>query len=223
MPIESRRVADSDAAAGAAFELILQEAAGAIARHGRFVFALCGGRTPRQVYELLARCQQDWRRWHLVYGDERCLPGEEEGRTSTMVERTWLEKIHFPAANHHVPPVELGADAAAADYAAAIGSLMPLDLALLGMGEDGHTASLFPGHAHPAEIVVPVHGAPKPPPDRISLSYDTLNNARTVCFLVTGREKREAMHRWLAGEDLPVARVCGRRKTVLITDIPQEG
>jgi len=223
VPIEYRQVADSDAAAGAALELVLQQAAGAIARRGRFTLALCGGSTPQQVYGLLAASAQDWQRWHLVYGDERCLPRADPERTSAMVRRIWLDRIGLPPENHHVPAVELGADAAAADYAAAIEPLLPLDLALLGMGEDGHTASLFPGHSYPEAIVVPVHNAPKPPPDRISLSYATLCDADTVCFLVTGPAKREALHRWLAGEDLPVARVTGRSDTILITDLPRGG
>ena len=136
-----------------------------------------------------------------------------------MVEQCWLNKVNFPADNHHVPQVELGADVAAMDYGAAIESLLPIDLVLLGMGEDGHTASLFPGQTHPEQVVVPVHNSPKPPADRVSLSYTTLRNAATVCFLVTGSAKRESLERWLQGADLPIARVHGRNQTVLITDI----
>jgi len=223
MPIDYRQVADAQAMAAAALELILRRATDAIDRRGRFVFALCGGSTPQPVYEQLAASGQDWGRWHLLYGDERCLPRGDEERTSTMVERNWLGKIDFPPENHHVPAMELGAGAAAANYAVAIEPLLPLDLALLGMGEDGHTASLFPGHSHPAGIVVPVQNAPKPPPDRISLSYATLCDAATVCFLITGEAKRAALESWLDGEDLPVARVSGRKDTVLITDIPRRG
>jgi len=221
-PIEYRQVADCEAAASAALELILQQAGAAIEARGRFVIALCGGSTPRRVYELLGESNQDWQRWHLLYGDERCLPYRSEERTSTMVERYWLGRIHFPGKNHHVPAVELGADTAALEYGAAIETLLPLDMALLGMGEDGHTASLFPGHSQPAQIVVPVHDAPKPPRDRVSMSYSTLCNAATVCFLVTGPAKRDTLRRWLGGEDLPVARVSGRDRTILITDTPRE-
>jgi len=221
-PTDYRQVADADAAAGAALDLILEEAAAAIALRGRFVLALCGGSTPQAVYRRLAETKQDWQRWHLLYGDERCLPRGDAGRTTTLVERCWLNKISFPPGNHHVPPVERGTDAAALDYGAAIAPLLPLDMALLGMGEDGHTASLFPGHAHPDQVVVPVHDAPKPPPDRISMSYATLCGAATVCFLVTGEAKREALRNWLDGADLPVARVTGTRQTILITDIPRD-
>ena len=109
--------------------------------------------------------------------------------------------------------------AAAALYAEAISPLLPLDVALLGIGEDGHTASLFPGHSHPRQTVVPVHDAPKPPPERISLSPDTLCDAETVCFLVTGSSKREIVHKVLQGEKLPAASIRGRQKTYLVTDI----
>jgi 6-phosphogluconolactonase len=218
--IDRLQVADSDAAAAAVLALILQAAAEAIASRGRFVFALCGGRTPGKVYELLADAEQDWRCWHLVYGDERCLPRDHEDRNSTMVEQCWLDNAGFPAENHHVPAMQPEAAVAAADYAADIEALLPLDFALLGMGEDGHTASLFPGHSHPQQAVVPVYEAPKAPPERISLSYATLCAAATVCFLVTGPSKRDALQDWLAGSDLPVARISGRSRTLLVTDIP---
>ena len=100
-----------------------------------------------------------------------------------MVEKNWLRPAGFPAQNHYMPDLEQPAENAAASYAAAsyasmIEGLLPLDMALLGIGEDGHTASLFPGHLHPDQSVVAVDCAPKPPPTRISLSYSTLNAAR---------------------------------------------
>lgn len=220
--IDYRQVPDAEAAAEAAVEVILQQADAAIAARDRFVLALCGGSTPQRVYERLADAAQDWQRWHLLYGDERCLPHRDAQRTSTLVERCWLDRIRFPAANHHVPAVERGADTAALDYGADIDPLLPLDMALLGIGEDGHTASLFPGHTHPRQVVVPVHDAPKPPVDRISMSYDTLCAAATVCFLVTGQAKGAALARWLRGEDIPAARVNGRDRTLLITDVPRD-
>ena len=167
---------------------------------------------------MLAKTHQDWSRWQLIYGDERCLPAEDPERTSTLVQQSWLNAVSFPPGNHHKAPAELGSDAAAQAYATDISALLPVDMALLGMGEDGHTASLFPGHIHPELAVVPVHNSPKPPADRISLSYSTLCEADTVCLLVIGTAKRDALQRWQQGEDLPVARVHGRQKTVLITD-----
>lgn len=220
--IERFAVADGEAAAQAALEIVLAQAAAAIAARGRFVLALCGGRTPGRLYELLAEAGQDWRRWHLVYGDERCLPRGDEDRNCSLVQRCWLDRTDFPAANHHVPDAELGAAIAAPRYAKAIAPLLPIDLALLGMGEDGHTASLFPGHSHPDATVVAVHGAPKPPAERVSLGYAALNAADTVCFLVTGAAKRDALRRWQQGDDIPVARISGRTRTCLVTDIPAD-
>ncbi len=217
--IELVKVADTEAAAQAALAIVLERAAEAIAARGRFVLALCGGRTPGRLYELLADAGQDWRRWHLLYGDERCLPPGDEERNSALVRRCWLDRTDFPAHNHHVPEAELGADIAAPRYAKAIAPLLPIDLALLGMGEDGHTASLFPGHSHPDATVVAVHGAPKPPAERVSLGYAALNGADTVCFLVTGAAKRDALRRWQQGDDIPVARISGRARTCLVTDL----
>ena len=218
--IDYQLVPDSETAAAAALELVLEQAAAAIAARGRFVLGLSGGSTPERLYRLLAKTDADWDRWHLVYGDERCLPLHHEDRTSTLVARCWLDEVGFPGKNHHVPAVELGAETAAAQYAATIEPLLPLDLALLGIGEDGHTASLFPGHSHPAQAVVPVKASPKPPPERISLSYETLSSARALCFLVTGTGKREVLQQILRGEDLPAAKILGQTITSLITDLP---
>ncbi|MDX1735595.1 MAG: 6-phosphogluconolactonase [Halioglobus sp.] len=219
-PTDCLEAADSEAAARAAMQILLEQAAASISARGRFVLALCGGRTPERLYRRLAEADEDWDRWHLVYGDERCLPCHHEDRNSTLVTRCWLDAIDFPSENHHVPEVELGSDVAAARYAAAIETLLPLDMALLGIGEDGHTASLFPGHTHPFHSVVPVHDAPKPPAQRISLSYATLCDAAAVCFLVTGAAKHDALRRCLQGDDLPAARIRGKTRTTLVTDFP---
>lgn len=216
--LDIRLVANPEAAAQAALALLLEMSDRAIRERGRFVLALSGGRTPERLYQLLAQQDLDWGRWQLLYGDERCLRAGDSGRTSTMVEESWLNKVAFPVENHHVPPVESGAAIAAARYGEIIAPLLPIDFALQGMGEDGHTGSLFPGDVHPDQAVIPVFNSPKPPRERISLSYATLNRTRLVCFLVTGGQKATTLARWQKGEDLPVARIHGVEKTVLITD-----
>ncbi|MEA3275536.1 MAG: 6-phosphogluconolactonase, partial [Pseudomonadota bacterium] len=110
----------------------------------------------------------------------------------------------------HIHPIqaEQGAEAAAQAYTAQVQAATPFDMVLLGMGEDGHTASLFPGQQHPAEEPVhAVHHAPKPPPDRVSLSQRVLSDARQVLILVTGSGKRDAVKAWKAGDTLPVASI----------------
>ena len=107
-------------------------------------------------------------------------------------------------------PAELGAEPAAKAYAPVVRDALPFDLVHLGMGEDGHTASLFPGHSHQGDALVhPVHDAPKPPPDRVTLSERALNDARGVYIIVTGEAKCDAVRAWRSGELLPVARIHG--------------
>ena len=108
-------------------------------------------------------------------------------------------------------PAELGAERAAAAYAAELRGVGDFDFVLLGLGEDGHTASLFPGHdwgdAPDAPDVLAVHGAPKPPPERVSLSAARFGRAREVWFLVAGADKRAALARWRAGDAIPAGAI----------------
>lgn len=190
---------------------VAASAAQAISERGVFHLALAGGETPRRCYEKLRSLAIDWAGVQLYLGDERCLPKGDAQRNDTMIRVTLLEHIAIPQDNFHFIPSELGAHAAAAAYAAALGQITALDMVLLGMGEDGHTASLFPGNpaTGSAAIAVPVFGSPKPPPERVSLGLDTLNAARQKIFLIAGAGKREAMKRVLQGESLPAACVLG--------------
>jgi 6-phosphogluconolactonase len=105
------------------------------------------------------------------------------------------------------------------DYGETIRACLPLDFALLGVGEDGHTASLFPHKRYDDGTVVLVDDAPKAPPERMSLSYSSLNSAKTVCFLVSGAAKVDVLEKWQQGESLPVAQVLGKAKTYLLLDV----
>jgi 6-phosphogluconolactonase len=191
-------------------ERILAAADRAIAARGVFRIVLAGGRTPEQAYRLLRDADTDWSRWQVYFGDERCLPPQDPQRNSVMAARAWLDPMPIPTGNIHPIPAERGAKAAARAYAQVIARALPFDLVLLGMGEDGHTASLFPGQAHTeSESVHAVHDAPKPPPERVSLSRSALGDAREILILVTGEGKRDALRRWRAGEPLPVASIRG--------------
>jgi 6-phosphogluconolactonase len=201
---------DADAVALEAAQRILQSAARAIAEHGLFRIVLAGGRTPEAAYRLLAGADADWSRWEIYFGDERCLPVDDAERNSTMAARALLDTVAIPAANIHPIPAEHVSEAAAKEYESVVSSALPFDLVLLGIGEDGHTASLFPGQQHPAgQLVHAVHNAPKPPPDRVSLGTDALSEAREVLILATGAGKRAAIKAWRAGESLPIAAIGG--------------
>lgn len=175
---------------------------------GVFKIVLAGGSTPEACYKHLVHCDTDWRCWQVYFGDERCLPADDRDRNSVMAAHAWLEQVEIPAKNIHPVPAEAGAARAADEYETLIKAALPFDLVLLGIGEDGHTASLFPGHDHPQErLVVPVYNAPKPPPDRVSLSYAALASSHVVMVLVTGMSKRAAVAKWQAGVDIPVQRL----------------
>jgi len=196
--------ADAAAVADAACRLIGIAARNAIAERNRFRLVLAGGSTPLATYQRLAASDQQWKRWWLYYGDERCVPADDPARNSGMVMTTGLpERVgkHFPI------PTELGAKTAATRYRARIKDAMPFDMVLLGMGEDGHTASLFPGHDWPDKSVFAVKNAPKPPRERVTLGVEALQNCRSMLILVTGESKIEAVRQWRNGVDLPVARV----------------
>ena len=208
---------DATAVAAAAAERILAAAERAIAARGVFRIALAGGRTPEAAYRHLAAAAADWGRWEIFFGDERCLPSDDPERNSVMAARAWLDHIAIPDDHIYSIPAELGAEAAALEYAALLAPRLPLDLALLGLGEDGHTASLFPGHVHDVNaLVCSVHDAPKPPAERVSLGVAALRQSRQVLFLVTGAGKREALARWRAGERLPAAVIDGADTVILI-------
>lgn len=190
---------------------ILHSAKQAIARHGHFSIVLAGGNSPRQIYQLLCAGDADWTHWQVYFGDERCLPPQDPERNSRLAAGAWLDHVAIPRSQIHPIPAELGPEQAAAAYAKTLETVGEFDMVLLGLGEDGHTASLFPGHAWGIERGVPpalaVFDAPKPPPQRVSLSADRLGQAREVMFLVTGMGKKQAVSDWRSGKAIPAAAV----------------
>lgn len=208
---------DSQAVAEETVKRILSAAATAISLRGVFRIVLAGGTTPGVAYKMLKDADTDWGKWEIFHGDERCLPVDHSERNSLMANRLWLDHVAVTAEMNHVIRAELGAEAGRDDYAAVIKGKLPFDMVLLGMGEDGHTASLFPGHVHDeTETMHAVHNSPKPPPDRVSMSAATLGNTRELLILVTGAGKQEAVAQWKAGKALPVAAVNPVLAEVLI-------
>jgi 6-phosphogluconolactonase len=195
-----------------AARIIARAAHEAITARGAFHLVLAGGGTPRAVYQRLRVIDAGWESWHVYFGDERCLPSHHPERNSKMASEAWLKHISIPLEQVHPIAAERGAQLAAQAYMIVIGAIDRFDLVLLGLGEDGHTASLFPGHdwgtdaAGPA--VLPVHDAPKPPSDRVSLSAARLSAARQVLFLVTGAAKRAAIAGWRAGKHIPARAIA---------------
>ena len=183
--------------------------------------SLAGGRTPALAYELLAaRAGIDWTRVRLWFGDERCVPPDDPESNHRLVAETLLAPAAVPATSVRRIRGEDDPDAAAAAYAAAIDGVV-LDLALLGLGEDGHTASLFPGSPaldERARLAVAVT-ATKPPPRRITLTYPVFEAARSVIILATGSGKADAVAAVMRGADPRVpASLLPADRTEILTD-----
>jgi 6-phosphogluconolactonase len=235
-----RPFATADDVADAAVYLFVTLAARAVAERGSFFCSLAGGTTPLSSYRILAApaisSKVDWPKVHVFWGDERCVPEGDKDRNDEAALEALLRKVPLPSKNiHRVPAIE--PDAAQryeSELRRVFSSSLPLeesssslpsssgiprfDLILLGMGPDGHTASLFPGDPAVEEekrLVVRVDGAPKPPPSRVTFTLPLLNAARHVAFLVTGREKNAALRRVLNGDPaLPASRVAPRDGTL---------
>jgi 6-phosphogluconolactonase len=214
-------VADAAALAAEAARRVLAAADEAIERRGRFFVALAGGSTPRAAYERLAEAHADWPRWQVFFGDERVVPSDHPDSNERMARAAWLARVPLPAENVHRVRTELGASAAALDYEAELrrvfglapGAVPVFDLVLLGLGPDGHTAALFPGSPALAErrhLAAPVHDAPKPPPERVTLTFPVLEAARALLVLVAGADKAAALDAAL-GDDAPPRDLVGRR------------
>jgi len=191
---------------------ILFTAQQAIAQRAAFHIVLAGGTTPRRIYESLRKVDTSWAAWHIYYGDERCLPRNHAERNSEMASRAWLNHVAIPSDQIHPISGELGAENAASSYREIMRKIGQFDLVLLGLGEDGHTASLFPDHdwgiLTDSPETITVHDAPKPPPERVSLSANRLSQAEQVMFLVTGESKRQAVKDWRNGVNIPAASIA---------------
>ena len=179
--------------------------------------ALAGGRTPRALYERLAGADLPWPSMALWFGDERCVPPDHPDSNERMAREALLD--HVPAEVHRMP----GEDCDAAAYErelrdafGASGSDVPrFDLVLLGLGADGHTASLFPGDPALNERERLVARVERPDHTRLTLTLPVLSAAAEALFLVTGAEKRDALRELLAGASIPAARVRAERVVVI--------
>lgn len=230
-----RPFATAEDVADAAVFLLVTLAAKAVAERGAFFCSLAGGTTPLSCYRILAApmisSKVNWEKTHVFWGDERCVPEGHPDRNDEAALEVLLRKVPLPLRNiHRVPATEpdaaqryesdlLGTFEEISRSSGPSSSTIPrFDLILLGMGPDGHTASLFPGHPAVEEktrLVVRVDGAPKPPPSRITFTLPLINAARHVAFLVTGADKSTALRRVLNGDPaLPAARVALRDGTL---------
>lgn len=191
-------------AAAAAAEFIAAHILESLAQRDICHVILSGGSTPPPCLTLLTQKAIPWEQVHWYPGDERCFPRGHAERNDVMLEKFLWSKINH--ANIHRIPTELGAEAAADAYRDEVHSINIFDIAFLGLGEDGHTASLFPGNAalQDTRSIVPVYDSPKPPSERVSFSLNTLKKSRHRLILAGGAGKAEVVQRIRQGENLPV-------------------
>jgi 6-phosphogluconolactonase len=215
--------ADPTKVAQRAAARIAADARAAIASRGRFLLAVSGGHTPWSMLRALATLPVDWARVHLFQVDERVAPDGDPSRNLTRIQASLLGHVPIPEANVHPMPVSTSdAVAAAADYARTLRTIAGdpgvLDLVHLGLGLDGHTASLVPGDPilDVTDADVGVAG-PYQGQRRMTLTYPALDRARAVLFVATGAEKAAMVHRLQAGDTtIPAGRVDARRATLLV-------
>lgn len=193
----------------------------ALATVGRFAVSLAGGSTPRRMYEVLASAERErfpWARAHWFFGDERLVPADHPDSNARMARVAMLSKVPVSDEGVHPIPCSCRPDKAADDYEQMLRVFygqdaldqkrLMFDVVLLGLGEDGHTASLFPGRAELTERArwaVPVVGAMPQP--RVTLTYPVLESSRAIAFLVSGSGKRDVLRRIWQGESLPAAQL----------------
>lgn len=186
----------------------------AIAENNHFSLVLAGGSSPRRLYHLLSEPtyadQLDWHHIHLFWGDERCVAVDHPDSNFLMAKETLLDKIAIPAAHIHPMPGEMRPEDGARSYQQDIelffaGTAPVFDMILLGLGSDGHTASLFPGTTSLQEnerlvIAVPAPLTMSPQVPRLTLTLPTINRAKEICFLASGEKKHAVIRRIIEGQ-----------------------
>lgn len=191
-------------------ELIITIAKKSIAERGRFLISLSGGETPKKLYALLAEpsfsSRIEWENVFVFWGDERCVPLDDERNNAFQAKSILLNKVRIPPSNIHIVPVNFSPAEAASNYEQTISDFFghlpwKFDLILLGLGKNGHTASLFPGNAiinHQPEGIKKVY-VPEEKMFRITMTAALINHARHILFLVAGKEKAAIIDKILSG------------------------
>jgi 6-phosphogluconolactonase len=229
--------ADPEAVAARAADEVLRHLQAAGAERRPVHVALSGGSTPKRTYELLARAPAEWAGVEVWFADERCVDPEDAESNYRLASESLIDPAGIPPEQVHRMLGELGPEEGASRYASVLLVNVPrerssapdpgppaLDLILLGIGEDGHVASLFPDAptltAEEGSVCLGVHASPKPPPQRITLSLPVLRAARRCVLLATGTEKAKAVAAMLAepSPHVPASLLRRERLTVILDD-----
>jgi 6-phosphogluconolactonase len=219
---------DADSVAARAAALITRELQRAVAERGEAHLALSGGTTPGATYELLAVEMPSWEGVHVWFADERCVAPDDAESNYRLARETLLDRAAIDGEQVHRMEGELGPQEGATGYTAALrdrlGEQPVIDTVVLGIGPDGHVASLFPGagtlDADPAELCLGVIDSPKPPPERLTLTLEVLRAARSCLLLATGAGKADAIAAMLGepSRHVPASLLRRERLSVIVDD-----
>lgn len=184
-------------------EEVAEDAAADIAealRAGGRTLVLTGGSSPIRTYQLLSELDVEWGRVSVLFGDERCVPPLDPESNYRVAKENLLDRVH-PATVHRIP-AELGPDVGADLYAQVVTDEAPFDVVLLGVGEDGHVNSLFPGDAalRATGLTAGIHDSPKPPLQRVTMTLEAIRDAKRILIIATGAGKANAVAMARRGE-----------------------
>jgi 6-phosphogluconolactonase len=201
-------------------DLIKQSAESAIKAKGKFHFVLTGGETPKQIYKKLKDLETDWSAWEFYISDERIGHLSENQINQSMVRNEFLNHVSVLESQIHFIENNNDIQLALISYSLIISKCTVFDLTLLGIGEDGHVASLFPGHdlglKPESPDVLPVYNSPKLPAQRISLSINRLNRSQKIFIIASGVQKNKIVADYCEGIDIPALHIKALEETILL-------
>jgi len=206
---------DETSLSNALAQEILAIAKKTILENDCFNIVLTGGRSVLSLYKILAESDSNWSKWYIYISDERYLPKNHKDRNDRVINEIWLNNSSIPNKNIHFIRAELGLIEAREEYEEELKKVSKFDVVLLSMGEDGHIASLFPNHTYPEEQMAVVElCSPKPPKERISMSYQQLNKSHHVFKLIVGESKQKAVSLLEQNTILPITKVNGDHEKI---------
>jgi len=189
-------------------EEVLRIAEKSIQKKDTFSVVLTGGQSSLDLYKILSKANSSWSKWHLYITDERFLPEDHPERNDRVIKKIWLENSAIPKQNIHFIRAEMGLLEAQQKYEEELKHINKFDMVLLSVGEDGHVASLFPGHTYPNnQHVVIEQNSPKPPAQRISMSYSRLVASENIFLLVIGKLKQDAVKLIIEKTNHPINKI----------------